>query len=171
MALLPVQKLGCAVMINTWAAPGLHGALVTRILDTYLELPERDWSGEALARYKSGLETEAGYRRSLEARRAQAAPADRPLADYAGVYEAPLWGAIEVRHEGETLTLHLGQGASAELAHWEHDTCLVNWTDPLQRELFIDTVAVFGAGADGKIVRLSMTLNRDKVEATRRPTP
>ena len=66
MALLPEQNLGVAVMLNTWAAPGLHGALASRVLDFYLGVPARDYSGEMLART-----------RAAEAR-AKAAPARPP---------------------------------------------------------------------------------------------
>jgi len=33
--------------VNTWSAPFVHGALVMRILDTYLGYEPRDWVGEA----------------------------------------------------------------------------------------------------------------------------
>src|SRR6185369_8600967 len=36
MALLPKQKLGVVVMINSWVAPLLHAAIANRIIDYYL---------------------------------------------------------------------------------------------------------------------------------------
>ena len=49
MALLPKEKLGVVVLINSWRAPILHGALASRVLDHYLGLLPRDTVGDALA--------------------------------------------------------------------------------------------------------------------------
>jgi CubicO group peptidase (beta-lactamase class C family) len=167
LAMLPGRKLGVAILINTWGAPGLHGALASRILDAYLDLPPRDWSGEALARAKSAAERDDGIRRTIEERRASAPPADRPLADYAGTYESELYGAVHVRLEGDALTLQLTRGVVGDLTHWERDTFHVAWRDPVFRES--DAFAVFSLDDDGVVRRLSMALGSDKVEATRRP--
>ena len=48
-ALLPKDGLGVVVLVNTWAAPFVHAALVNYLLDTYLGEPLRDWSTEGLA--------------------------------------------------------------------------------------------------------------------------
>src|SRR6266850_1565592 len=84
MAILPRLKLGVAVMINTWGAPTLHGALASRILDSYLGVPPVDWSGDALARHKSGLQGVSEQRKAVAALRAVRSKADRPLTDYVG---------------------------------------------------------------------------------------
>jgi CubicO group peptidase (beta-lactamase class C family) len=167
MALLPKQKLGVAVLINTWGAPTLHGALAARIIDTYLGAPPRDWSGEALTRNRGAAARDAETRRSIAARQATAPKAERPPEEYAGVYEATLYGNVHVRVEAEALTLQMAEGEVADLSPWDHDTFLVTWRDPVFRE---DSAwAVFSVDDDGHVSRLSMSLGQDKIEAARRP--
>jgi CubicO group peptidase (beta-lactamase class C family) len=169
MALLPKQKLGIAVMMNTWAAGYLHTALANKILDTYLSVPDRDWSGEQLARIKQALQEEQADRAKVEARRKAAASPVRPLAEYGGTYEAPLWGEIQVRLHGNQLNLQLAKGATGVLAPWDKDAFLIIWEDPENRELFYDTEVEFVSDANGRVDRIKMKLNRDDIEADRRP--
>ncbi len=107
-------------------------------------------------------------RQAGEALRAVRSRADRPLTDYTGTYEASLWGDIHLRLHGEALTPQVAGGASADLSYRDHDTFHVTGSDPVLREYFFGTLATFGAADDGRVSRLSMTLNRDSIEVTRR---
>ena len=167
MALLPKQKLGIAVLMNTWAAGYLHTALANKILDTYLSAPDRDWSGELLARHREALRKEIADRDSIAARRKTSIKPSHPLKAYAGDYQADLWGDIHVRLEGKTLHLRLANGATGSLTSWGEDSFLVTWDDRVLRALFYDTVAVFGIDSDGNVNRFQVTLNRDDIEAIR----
>ena len=169
MVILPEQKLGVVVMINTWGAPTLHGALASRVIDYYLGATAEDWSGEALTRQKSAMQSAAERRKSIDERRGTASDAGRPLSDYVGTYEAELWGSLHVRLEGDRLTMQVASGASADLSPWDYDTFLATWVDPVFRENFYGTLVKFGTEVGGRIQRLTVTLNRDSVEATRRP--
>jgi hypothetical protein len=168
MAILPKLKLGLAVMINTSASPGLHGAIASRIIDTYLGVPLEDSSGHALALFKSGLERDRASRTAIDERQASASSPFRPLADYAGTYQADLWGDVHVRLENGALTLQMSEGETADLAYRDHDTFLVTWRDPVFREFFYGTLIGFSASVEGVIDGLEMMLNRDKIEARRR---
>jgi hypothetical protein len=156
-------------MMNTWAAGYLHTALANKILDTYLSAPDRDWSGELLARHREALRKEIAERDSIATRRKTGIKSRHPLKDYAGDYQAELWGDIHVRLEGKILRLRLANGASGSLTPWGADSLLVTWDDRVLRELFYDTVAVFGIESNGKVNRFQVTLNRDQIEATRLP--
>ena len=57
--------------------------------------------------------------------------------------------------EGSALTLRMGRGEVADLEHWHHDTFRVLWRDELDQ-------SPAPAG-------LRMRLNRDWIEARRRP--
>ena len=51
----------------------------------------------------------------------------------------------------------------------DYDTFLADWVDPVFRESYYGTLVKFGTDTGGRVRRLSVTLNRDNVEATRRP--
>jgi hypothetical protein len=37
MAILPDQRIGVVVLVNSWIAPTLHGAIVSRVFDMLLD--------------------------------------------------------------------------------------------------------------------------------------
>ena len=164
MALLPVERLGVAVLVNTWSAPFVHGALVNRILDTYLGYPARDWAAEAFARVPGMNAAADSARRALDAGKS-GRPASRPLERYTGRYVNALFGPVHVRSLGSGLVLQMGEGQKAALEPYQNDTFLVRWVDPLFRENFT-TLLYFDAVGDS-IASLRVRLNRDQFTATR----
>jgi CubicO group peptidase (beta-lactamase class C family) len=167
MALLPKEKLGVVVLINSWRAPILHGSIAARILDHYLGYAARDYSAEALradsAARKRGAES---WQRFLQTRDA-AERATRPARDYAGVYDDSLHGAVTISPGGSLLTLQMGRGEIADLERWNGDSLFVRWRNPVYREDF-PTLAVFSRDAAGIATQLNMRLNRDTVRAAKR---
>jgi CubicO group peptidase (beta-lactamase class C family) len=161
MALIPAKRLGVVVLVNTWAAPFVHGALVNYLLDAYLGYPPRDWSAEALARVPAMLEQ---ARKEWQEKTAGAVPElSRPPASYTGTYESCLYGPIHVRQKGTGLTLQMGEGQKADLTHHHDDTFILMWRDPLFREER-STLISFDLG-DAAARKLSMTIGRDQIEA------
>jgi CubicO group peptidase (beta-lactamase class C family) len=163
MALLPERRIGVVVMLNSWIAPFLHGDIASRILDHYLGLPTRDYAAETLA-----------ATRAAEARAAAAPPPAGPpaspaldLGAYAGVYRSDLYGPIVLRREGTLLVLKLGEGEEAELRPLARDVFAVRWRDRVSG--FRDDRAAFALDAQGRVVRLTMQVGRDLVEARRAP--
>jgi CubicO group peptidase (beta-lactamase class C family) len=165
-ALLPADRIGVTVMVNTWGAPTLHGALTSRIFDVLLGLDKtRDWSAEALAATKRGIARDAEGRAAAEkARNANAKPS-LPLAAYAGVYTDPLYGDMHVTLRGGALTLQFARGEIADLTPWQYDTFKVTWRDRVFEDF--DTFASFALDPRGAPRRLDMQLWRDTVEAAR----
>ncbi len=167
MALLPKERLGVVVLVNTWAAPFVHGALVNYLLDVYLGYKPRDWSAEGLARVPAMLEQ---GRKEWQERTAGAdSKLSRSPASYTGTYESCLFGPIHVRQEAEGLTLQMGEGEKADLKHHHDDTFILLWRDPLYREER-STLIAFELG-DGAARKLSMKVGRDQIEATARKAP
>ena len=166
-ALLPADGIGVTVMVNTWGAPTLHGALASRIFDVLLGLDtKRDWSAEGLAGYKRGIARDAEERAAMEKTRDAAAKPSLPLTAYAGAYTDPLYGDMNVTLRDGALTLQFARGELADLTPWQHDTFKVTWRDRAFEDF--DTFASFALDARGVPRRLDMRLNRDTVEAVRR---
>jgi CubicO group peptidase (beta-lactamase class C family) len=166
MALLPRDRLGVVVMVNTWSAPFVHGALVNRILDAYLGAAPRDWSADALARVPAMLQARDSAARAMVAMRSPTPP---PLAldAYAGRYDHPLFGPVFLRVEGSGLTLQMGDGQVADLEYHGANAFWVRWRDLLFRENYGTHVFFEGAGAS--ISSLRVRINRDEFTAQRAP--
>jgi CubicO group peptidase (beta-lactamase class C family) len=170
MAILPRDSLGVVVLINSWRAPLLHGALASRVIDHYLGFPARDYSAEGL---QSDAVAEASMRDAM-ARDPMAhyglttSPNPvfvRAAAAYAGVYEDTLHGRLTISERQGKLTLQMAQGARADLDPWLGDTLVVKWHYPLYRDQFTTLVRFKARGATPQ--SFVMVLNRDSVRAVR----
>jgi hypothetical protein len=159
MAIMPKEKLGVVVMINTWGAPVLHGALASRIFDTLLGLSPRDWSGEALA---------SSRRQEKPEPRARVTGTHPSVAldDYAGTYVDLVFGEMAVTRVGDHLVLQFAKGELADLSHWHYDIFDVRWRDPAVRVSY-PTLAVFSLNEIGRPSRLEMQMNQVRVQAVR----
>jgi hypothetical protein len=166
MAIFPRDNFGVVVLINSWRAPILHGTLASRIVDTYLNLPARDWSAEALRSDSAAQVRAAEAMRKFQAGQVANTRPSRPLEQYAGVYADSVYGNIAVKFDNGRLTLQMGRGEIADLRHWHYDIFLVEWRTPLFREQFT-TRASFTLDADGRPSALTMRLNRDTVTVRR----
>ncbi len=166
MAILPEQKIGLCVMINTWGAPLLHGALATRILDTLLGNPLQDSAGEGLKANRASIERLLEERDELEKARVRDSKPSRPIEAYAGTYEDELHGTMVLTHADGKLTLKFAKGNTADVEHWHYDTFRVRWHDRVYE--WADTFAVFALDAKGTPKSFEMRLNRDTIEAKRK---
>ena len=172
MAILPKEKLGVVVLINSWRAPLLHGALVSRVIDHYLGYPARDYSGEGL---RSDSTAEARMREAMSrdpmahyGLTTSSNPVfERPAPAYAGTYEDTLHGRITITERQGKLTLQMGEGATADLEPWMSDTLLVRWHYPIYRDQFTTRVR-FDTRGTARPQSFLMILNRDTVRAVRR---
>jgi hypothetical protein len=172
MAILPKERLGVVIMMNTWGAGLLHALLMNRVLDEYLGYPARDWSGEALPRkavIRDGYDYAANVRR-LSARRVSGTAPSHPLDAYAGVYVDSLFGRHTVALENGRLTLRMDADQVADLSHWHYDTFLVTWRDPLFREVY-PALLTFASDYAGSVDRFVMPINRDTIRSQRVAAP
>ena len=162
MTLLPRDRLGVVVVVNTWSVPLIHAAIVNRILDTYLGYPLRDWAGEALARVPAVRVAEDSVAGVIEAMKTDALP-PLPLRAYAGRYDEPLYGPVQVRAGPGGLTLQMGEGETADLEYHGTAGFYVRWRDPFVREYW-RTHLTFEALGDS-VVSLSTRIGRDQFTA------
>ena len=168
MAILPREKIGVCVMVNTWGAPLLHGAIAARILDTLLGTKNpRDYSAEALESHQRNVQRGMEERAAEEKARVRDTKPSRPLDAYAGTYEDKLHGAMVIRHDRGKLTLQFAGSDTADLEHWHYDTFRVRWTDRVYEPY--DTFATFALDAKGTPKSFEMRLNRDTIAAKRLP--
>ena len=164
MAMLPRDRLGVVVLVNTWSAPLIHAAIVNRTLDTYLGYEPRDWAAEMLARVPGQLAARDSAVRAMEEMKSTA-PSPLPLASYAARYDSPLYGPIWVRVESTGLTLQMGEGQIADLEYHGGNAFFTRWRDPLFAENF-GTHAEFAIDGD-RVTGLTMTPNRERITASR----
>jgi len=169
MALFPDDRLGIAVMVNTWSAPLVHSALVNHIADTYLGYEPRDWAGEAFARLPSRDSARAANERTMIAMRSPVPPRV-PLRAFAGRYDHPVFGPVWIRLQRslESLTLQMGDGQIADLEYHGADAFYVVWREPLFREYY-GTHVVFTMNGDS-VAAFTTTLSGERFTARKQGT-
>ncbi|HEU4886335.1 MAG TPA: serine hydrolase, partial [Thermoanaerobaculia bacterium] len=110
MAILPEQKIGLCVMVNSWGAPFLHGALAARILDTLLGNPLQESAGDGLKAHRASIERLQTEQAELEKTRARDSKPSRPIEEYAGTYDDEVLGPMVVSYANGKLTLQFAEG-------------------------------------------------------------
>jgi CubicO group peptidase (beta-lactamase class C family) len=152
--LFPEDGLGLCILSNLsgTALPELvarHGA------DRVLGLAPIDWSGEELVKKQKGkTATKAAKAKKDTVRRSGTAPAHK-LEEYAGEYEHPGYGVIQIElHDGQ-LNLSYNQiGAPLEHWHYEVFNALKNPKDPA----FEDQKLHFLTNVKGFVDSLAVTM-------------
>ena len=118
--LVPKAKLGLVVLTNRNPS-FLTEAVARTIIDSYLDLPEKDWNAYYLKLDKKQMADKAKKEAGIAAKRIADTKPTRALKAYAGVYEHPAYGKATVSAGKDGLAI---QWSSFKLAleHWHHDT-------------------------------------------------
>ena len=137
VAMIPEEKLGLVVLTN------LHGnvlpvALMYKIFDLYLNVPQRDWSADML-KVRDNLEQQAKTaEKKAESERVQGTSPSLALDKYAGTFQSDMYGEAKVALENDKLVLHFGPNFTGDLQHWHYDTFRVVWRDQMQGKGFVN---------------------------------
>lgn len=165
VAMLPEKQLGIVALANGFQSRWPLIALKQKVFDSFLELPERDWSEEFL-QMKRQQEKQVKEWMNLERkdRISQQIINTRPSLDpagYVGEYEDTFYGRAFINKEGSKLTFRFGS-KYADLEHWHYDTFKAQWRKPLVGEDLI----TFVLDAEGKVeeMRVSDFANFSRVQ-------
>ncbi len=159
VAMIPEENLGVVVLTN-YDDQRLHGALVNRVFDAFLDIPAFDWSGAALekaeksrTRKKQEKEKRIAER---DANRTKGSKPSRELRHYTGEFTNDLYGPVSVIEQGGKLILKLSAhpDCPGELEHWHYDTFLCRWRDPV----FGESMIPFTLDQDGAVNSFSFVV-------------
>jgi CubicO group peptidase (beta-lactamase class C family) len=141
--LVPAKKLGIAVLDNLNLTP-LPEAIRAYFLDRFLGLPDEQ--------NQQGIRERAAALQQLIAPPSppkDAAPASRPLSEFTGTYENPLYGRLSITLEDGALVVEGGPAHyRGKLDHWSYDTFLLSWPSVNWQP----EPEPFTIGADGKAI-------------------
>ena len=146
VAMIPEEKLGLVILTN------LHGtnfpqALMFKILDHYLNAPQRDWSSELLKVSKEFENQAKNAEKKLETDRVKNTSPSLALEKYAGTFQSDMYGETRVTLENQKLVIRFGANFTGDLEHWNYDTFRVTWRDPMQGKGIVS----FRLNTQGKI--------------------
>ncbi len=150
---VPSKKIGVVVLANR-SATSLRDALPYEIIDRLAGLP----SAGLLAKHREAEQKTFAAQDAAKAEgagnRKKGTKPGRALADYAGDYVHPGYGRMQVRQEGEKLTLGYN-GFSTPLEHWHYEV----FKSPADRQNALELTEVnFLGGNDGEISGIAVPI-------------
>jgi CubicO group peptidase (beta-lactamase class C family) len=146
LTMLPERRLGIVVLTNL-NGTRMNLALSNSLVDHLLTLPPRDWNSLYLGIQQREAEKGAERWRTEVSERC---PGTQPLheaRDYAGKYEHPAYGTIEITVTGRGLVWRWNS-FGGPLEHWHYETFVLR--DPMLQQ----PKAVFKPGASGEVAAL-----------------
>lgn len=155
VGMVPEEDLGMVVLTNRGGSSPVS-ALMYRIVDAYLDLPETDWS-ERFKSVNDSIEAEGEKRdeKLREARKEGTSPSV-DLAAYAGTYTDSLYGDLEVTEDDGQLSLTY-HSMTADLEHWHLDTFRAEWDDPeAGPQSLAGSLLTFGLDASARVTSVEM---------------
>ena len=153
MSWLPRERIGVIVLTNrsgeTNAAPVI---VAYNIYDRLLGLPEIDWNARNLKLLADHRTRAAKRERDLEARRVKGTEPSHELAAYAGDYDHPAYGRMEVRNLGDRLEV-VYDGFRLELEHYHYDVFRIS-SRPAKHP--VTGLVTFSAGDSGEVATVAI---------------
>lgn len=158
VAMIPDEKLGIVVLTNGMRP--IYGPLVDYTIDVFLKAPAKDWSAEALARYKKNKDTRIEERKKAHV---VGTKPSLPLEGYAGTYESLNYGEITVKKENDKLKLYFEHtpDLTATLEHWHYDTWEMKWDNPDVLAWFSFATVKFDLDNNNKVTGLKFDIPND----------
>ncbi len=151
VGLLPEKHVGVAILTNCFMAP-LAPALMMRIFDAYLGLPERNWGEQDLEPNHRIEQKARELENSLQAARVKGTHPSLPLERYAGTYESPMYGRVSVTVENGGLVLRFPGAQVADLEHWHYDIFRMRLRGPLDAGVFV----TFSMNLRGEVAEMAL---------------
>jgi CubicO group peptidase (beta-lactamase class C family) len=128
---MPALKTGVYVFANLDHAEARH-ALMFKAMDMFAVGGDTDWSTEFLKLYGDIKEKAKNAEKEQEAQRVLNTKPSLALDAYVGLYEDPLYGAINIANNNGVLqasNIKLGTG---NLSHFNFDTFMIEWDQKWQ---------------------------------------
>jgi CubicO group peptidase (beta-lactamase class C family) len=119
VTLYPREELAVVVLTNK-NATGLPGLLTDHVADRVLDLPHRDWLGEAHARLVASRASGVAATQRLEEERVTGTRPAFPLAAYAAEYTHPGYGPLRIELRGQRLFARFNE-IETPLEHWHYE--------------------------------------------------
>jgi len=152
VVLIPEKHVGFSIEINSEDGEIIRG-LMFELLDHYLGRPHVDWVARYRAEKQRRINEALAALKTAAAKPAQVGPS-LPVAAYAGTYNDPWYGNIEVAAKDGRLTIDFKTTPrmSGTLEHYQYDTFTTNLEDKTIEPAYV----TFSLDADGKVDRVTM---------------
>jgi hypothetical protein len=165
ISFMPADSIGVIVFTNATHSSSLPGIITNIIYDKLLVLSETPWSERSLKDFLKGKETAREARKKPDSDRILNTKPSHPFADYAGIYEDPAYGIMEITFKNDNLGFTFNN-TSLPLYHYHYDR-FVSPDDEISGKKSM----VFSMDAQGSIQQVKVSLDEKEVTFTRKADP
>ncbi len=148
-AQLPDERLGIYVFGNYDHAEVRH-ALMYKAFDQFALGGTQDWSTDFKKIYDKQAANGEKSKKEFETKRVLNTQPSLPIENYAGKYNHPSFGTVEISVVSNQLIIALNNFSRATLEHWHYDT-FRGWNE---KKWYGKVNASFILGTDGKISKV-----------------
>ena len=129
VVMLPEERLGVVVLTNSETPLG--SIVANKVIDEFLNVPDRDWSKDFLARSGQNAAASRAAAKKIEDSRVPNTKTSLPLSAYAGTYTGAMYGDAKVSVEDGKLVLRLLPSPFfvGDLEHWHFDIFRLKWRE------------------------------------------
>jgi CubicO group peptidase (beta-lactamase class C family) len=120
ISFMPADSIGVIVFTNAAHSGLLPGIITNIVYDKLLGLTETPWSDRALTDYLKSKQTDKESRKKPDTDRVLNTKPSHPLADYAGIYEDPAYGKLEISFKNDNLGFTFNN-ITMPLYHYHYD--------------------------------------------------
>ena len=162
VSFMPADSIGVIVFTNGAHAGQLPGIIANMVYDQLLSLGDTPWSERNLKDYLKNKETEKEARKKPGADRILNTKPSHGLADYAGVYEDPAYGIMEITTNNEKMSFTFNN-TTLPLHHYHYDR-FVSEDDEINGNWSL----TFSIDAQGSIQQVKISLDEKEVVFTKK---
>jgi CubicO group peptidase (beta-lactamase class C family) len=160
ISFMPADSIGIIVFTNRLSQ--LPSIIAYTLYDRLLGLPLTPWSERNVLDYYKNKKTQAEARKKPDSDRVPGTKPSHELASYAGVYEDPAYGIVEIKYLNDTLSF-TNNNSTLPLYHYHYDR-FVSPDDEILGKWSI----TFLTNAQGDIDQLKISMDEKEVTFTRK---
>ncbi|MCB0490409.1 MAG: serine hydrolase [Cyclobacteriaceae bacterium] len=161
VSFMPADSLGVIVFTNGEHASVLPVVIGNIFYDKLLELEQTPWSDRTYDGYAKRRETSRQNRKKSDADRIANTKPSHPIAQYAGAYESPAYGVVEIKESKGQLSFSY-HTVDLPLSHYHYDRFVSDNDEVWGRWNF-----EFATDAQGRIQTVTINLDEQDVVFTR----
>jgi CubicO group peptidase (beta-lactamase class C family) len=163
ISFMPADSIGVIVFSNRISQ--LPNIITYTIYDRLLGLTETPWSERSLKDYLKSKETSKESRKKPDTDRIPGTKPSHPLTDYAGIYEDPAYGIMEITFKNDNLNFTFNN-ITLPLYHYHYDRFI-----SLDDQIYGKWSMTFNIGAQGSVDQVKVSLDEKEVIFTRKSDP
>jgi CubicO group peptidase (beta-lactamase class C family) len=162
ISFMPGDSIGVIVFSNGAHVAQVPGIIANIVYDKLLGLEATPWSDRALKDYLKNKATDKETRKKPDIDRVMNTKPSHPLADYAGKYEDPAYGVVDIQEQGGELKFTFNN-TTLPLRHYHYDR-FVSPDDEISGTWSL----LFSTDAQGSIEIVKVSLDEKEVSFVRK---